>query len=955
MKNKLPNIPHFSSPAGKVRARGLFRPLLLCVVTVLLVVLATCLNYKEDISDFLPLGTEDREAMNVYQDVSGAGRLFVIFHNPGDADTTVAAIDRFCTEVERRDTGNWTASMTAQVDMEKVMEVQQFVYSNIPYFLTAADYRRIDSLLAQPDYVATRLQQDREALMFPSSGMVTENLGRDPLALFTPVMERLRSRGSNANFEQYDGYIFTPDMKRAVVTLTSPFGNAETEHNAQLVALLDSAITAMETAYPTVRATVAGGPAVAVGNAQQIRHDSVIAITLSVVLIMLLLVKAFRSARNIFLILFTTAWGWLFALGGMALFHSSVSVIVIGISSIIIGIAVNYPLHLVAHLSHEPDVRRALRDITAPLLIGNITTVGAFLALVPLQSVALSDLGLFASLLLIGTIVFVLVFLPYYVKPVAAERRKEGGLLTRIANVRLENKRWIVVPAAVLTVLFAWQSLYTEFDSDLSHINYMTDNQREEMDYFQRMMAADTAQTAQTVFVVSSGESLERAIANAESRQKELNAVAAHHESATTFLASHVEQQRRLSMWHDFVIRHADLLRHDLPAKALACGFSAEAFSDFYDIIGGNYSVQSLGHFAPLIKDILASSVAFDNASEGQRPTCYVVDRLYVSPDSVESVLQNVNGAHTWQSINSKMASSLSDDFNYIGLACSAIVFLFLLFSFGRIELAVIAFLPMAVSWLWILGIMTLLGVKFNIVNVILATFIFGQGDDYTIFMTEGCQYEYAYRRPLLASYKNSIVLSALIMFIGIGTLIVARHPALHSLAEVTIIGMSSVVFMAWLIPPLVFNWLTRRSDGTPRLRPLTAIAMLRCLCGKRYTDTLPEERNSRTLAPIVYGLYMYKGLTIQRAVKANMKRNANYAATVDRDYSDREELTIDNCGYGEEVVMMLLAHPHLRITAIESDPEKTEILRGVVEGLEEAGMMRNLKINNASACEAKL
>ena len=94
---------------------------------------------------------------------------------------------------------------------------------------------------------------------------------------------------------------------------------------------------------------------------------------------------------------------------------------------------------------------------------------------------------------------------------------------------------------------------------------------------------------------------------------------------------------------------------------------------------------------------------------------------------------------------------------------------------------------------------------EFNIVNIILATFIFGQGDDYTIFMTEGSMYEYAYRRRMLASYKHSIIISALIMFIGIGTLIVARHPALHSLAEVTIAGMFSVVLMAYIFPPLIF------------------------------------------------------------------------------------------------------------------------------------------------------
>ena len=115
----------------------------------------------------------------------------------------------------------------------------------------------------------------------------------------------------------------------------------------------------------------------------------------------------------------------------------------------------------------------------------------------------------------------------------------------------------------------------------------------------------------------------------------------------------------------------------------------------------------------------------------------------------------------------------------------------------------------MTISWIWILGIMALLGIQFNLVNVILATFIFGQGDDYTIFVTEGCLYEQKHGRKMLAAHKRSIALSALIMFIGIGSLIFAKHPALHSLAEITIVGMLSVVLMAYVIPPLLFRTLS--------------------------------------------------------------------------------------------------------------------------------------------------
>ena len=124
----------------------------------------------------------------------------------------------------------------------------------------------------------------------------------------------------------------------------------------------------------------------------------------------------------------------------------------------------------------------------------------------------------------------------------------------------------------------------------------------------------------------------------------------------------------------------------------------------------------------------------------------------------------------------------------------------------------------MAFGWLWILGIMNLCGISFNIVNIILATFIFGQGDDYTIFITEGLIKDYRSGGKILISYQKSIILSALIMFVGIGSLIFAKHPALFSLAEVTIVGMACVVFMAWVVPPFLINRPSPKDPPQPSL-----------------------------------------------------------------------------------------------------------------------------------------
>lgn len=796
-----------------LREHAIIRWASLLVITMALLASIMRLSYKEDIQDFLPFGETDRERMAVYQDISGMNRLFVVFESMGNAEETTEAIDCFVSSVEESDTANWCQDLQATFDLESLSETMDFVYANAPLFLSEDDFRRMDSLLALPNFMDEKLEDDLNALMLPTGSLISENISRDPLGFFTPLMEELQQTQSQMHFEIYDGYIFTPDMTKAIVMLSSPFGSSETKKNTQLITLLDKSIKKMQTDFPKIKARVIGGPQVAVGNAKQIMRDSILAVSLAAILILALLLYAFRRFRDIVLIALSVLWGWLFALGGMALVHDSVSMIVIGISSIIIGIAVNYPLHLISHAGHQPDIRQALREITTPLLVGNITTVGAFLALMPLKSIALRDLGLFASFLLVGTILFVLVFLPHFLRTTNKEQQAtdKGDLLGHLASVQVDRKRWLVVLVAVLTLIFGYFSLSVKFDSDVSNINYMTAEQKEDMAYFQKFFDGNGSEENVALYLLSSATDFNGALAFSESKQAVIDSLTeagliANHQGVNRFLPSLKEQEIRINRWNEWLESHPDLLSI-LNEKAAKHGFSAEAFSDFADIIQSRQTTKSFDDFLPLTSKAFAGNVS----RAGKKGNATIVETLSVKKKDIEQVRKVLPEAFDIASLHSSVADALSSDFNYVGWACSLIVFVFLWLSFRRIELAIISFIPMAISWIWILGIMSLLGIKFNIVNIILATFIFGQGDDYTIFMTEGCISEYIHKKPILAPYKRSIILSALIMFIGIGTLIFAKHPALHSLAEVTIIGMFSVVLMAYLIPPLLFRWMMKR------------------------------------------------------------------------------------------------------------------------------------------------
>ena len=878
---------------------------------VLFVTLILNLNYSEDINDFLPLGTSEQEALAVYQSISGAERMYMLFSNPDDEDKTIDAIDYFINSVHDRDSLGWCDDLTAQYDMTTMQEVSDFIYSNIPYFLTKEDYKRMDSLLSQPAYLEAQLSRDKEMLMFPSGGLMTSSITKDPLGLFSPVLEHLQNSNPQIGFEMYDGYIFTPDMSRAVAMMSSPFGNSETEYNSQMLQILHDAADEMKEEYPEVGVTIVGGPEIAVGNAARIKKDSIIAILLSVILITLLVTYSIGSIRNILLIFLSIGWGWLFALAGMSLFSSQVSIIVIGISSVILGIAVNYPLHMIVHLSHTPNVRATLKELLLPLVIGNVTTVGAFMTLIPLQSVALKDLGLFASLLLIGTIFFVIFYLPHMLKVKVVEH-KNNKLLEKIASLSPENSKLFITVLTIATVVLSVFSFKTEFDSNIANINYMTEDQREGMNYFQNLLSKESTNTTSELYVLSSAESFDEALSKNSGVEETIDSlvhsgIIKSYSGVRRFLVSKKEQEDRIQMWKDFVLNHHATLTADFSAAASRAGFSDRAFKQFSELVDCSEELtpKEIEFFEPLTSLILSQNIA----QIDQTGKSYIVNKLIVESSDIDSVKSYFYDSFDVVGMNSALSKNLSDNFNYIGWACSLIVFFFLWFSFGRIELAIIAFIPMAISWVWILGIMAIVGIKFNIVNVILATFIFGQGDDYTIFMTEGCQHEYTFRKPILSSYKNSILQSALIMLVGIGTLIISKHPAMRSLAEVTIVGMISVVLMSYTFPPLLFKWLTMK-DGKYRSYPITFISLL---------FGIPKDS-----VKLVKGRYLYKGISITNTVKRNLKTNTK--SIVELDLKGKTEYLYTDNGYGESAILLAHLNPGVKIIAHVPDDYRREI-----------------------------
>ena len=158
------------------------------------------------------------------------------------------------------------------------------------------------------------------------------------------------------------------------------------------------------------------------------------------------------------------------------------------------------------------------------------------------------------------------------------------------------------------------------------------------------------------------------------------------------------------------------------------------------------------------------------------------------------------------QAINETLLGNLKNDFNRLIMYSFAVVVILLLLFYRNLKLTLVTIIPIMLTWCITIGIMGLFHIEFNIFNVIISTFIFGLGIDYSIFITNGLLQQQKTGIIALPMYKTSVILSVITTIFGVGVLVFAKHPALYSISIVTIIGITSALVVAFTIQPILFN-----------------------------------------------------------------------------------------------------------------------------------------------------
>ncbi|MCH2021698.1 MAG: 1-acyl-sn-glycerol-3-phosphate acyltransferase [Saprospiraceae bacterium] len=810
----------------------------LFVLSVLLII--NKITLVEDVSKILPLDQSVRKINSAYQNSKFSDNL--IFHlSPSDTikscapEALINFADNLVQGLEKIDS---TKIKDVQYTLSDgvVTDLYDLFYTNIPLFLKEKDYISLSHKLDSSG-VQNSLKSVYKTLLSPVGLVMKKNVLKDPLGFTAIPLAALKDFQIDGNYTLYNNRIMTKDKQHLLFFVTPKSDAGATGENALLLNEIDKIIAIeKEKTNNIFNAEYFGNIAVSVANAEQIKTDINYTVGAALIALIFFIALFFKRILTPLLIFIPVILGASIGLASLVFIKDGISAISLGVGAILLGITVDFSLHVFTHFRAEGDVKKTVRDIAAPTIMSGLTTSSAFLCLLFMTSEAMRDLGLFAAIAVFSSAFFALVILPHLLPSLKNNGLTfKSTLLDKIAIYSFHKNKFLKFFVLAATIIFFFFYNKVDFEDDMNKINFMTEKLKT-TDYNLKSMGGEALKST---YIVSSSDNLQSAMENNEIASEKLqqlkeDGVIQNYTSVSTFLLSQKSQQEKINNWKQFwTAERKNYIREALIKQGAQLKFKDHTFLEFYALLEKEFKPIHIDSLK-LLQDLVLKD--YINIKNEQFSFITVVKMDDDKKSLVYPLFQNEEAIAIFdkQFIADRFANSLKVDFSRLANWSFLVVFFILLVFFGRIELAFLTMLPILLSWEWTLGLMAILGLKFNIVNIIICTFIFGLGIDYSIFITKGLLHEYKYGEHILPAYKTSILLSALTTTCGMGVMIFAKHPALFSIASLSIIGICSILIITFTLQPIVFGALIVNRKHK-RLPPYTMLNIISTIIAYTY------------------------------------------------------------------------------------------------------------------------
>lgn len=664
--------------------------------------------------------------------------------------------------------------------------------------------RRLGLLASSAEAARARLSEEGlenaaarlvDELAGPMSPLVGRVAPEDPFLVLPDFFARLQRSGAS-DLGVRDGRFLTEDGA-AVLFLGTKRSAFDADAQAPFLDALRrrfEAVNAREGG--ALRLEQSGLARFATRAAAAIRGDIERVGSLSLLIVGAMLVLVFRSLRLVALASIPVGAGVLAGSAAVLLFFGRIHGITVAFGASLIGVSVDYVIHVYCHraiVPEESDGRGSFGAIGRTLFTGATTTITGFMSLAPstlsgLREVAcFSVTGMLAAFL--ATRYIVPPLMPATFAEVAVRARIVAALGAIMGALRARRRMLFVFPLAALVFIAAvlpgarWNDDFASFgrlDPEIA-----AEDAR---------VRARVAHVEMMRFVVTTGRDEDEALhaserAHAALLEAEAAGELAAHRSVSLLLPS-ARTQRAVAN-----VVYGDRGLRDRMARVFgAHGFTPLAFEPFFRTVAAprpaplSYTDLARSKLAPLVRSFripLDDGVGFVTLLEGVRRPGAIAARLRSLPRTI----------FLRQADLFSDAQRLYQERTLMQLGFGVLAVLLVLYAHyrsARSTLAVLA--PSLLSVGVTVCVLTLTGRGIDLVTLTALLFVVSMGDDYGVFLVDALDADDD--RGMQAALLG-VLLACVSTLVGFGLLAFSEHPVLSALGITAASGIASSLVLS--------------------------------------------------------------------------------------------------------------------------------------------------------------
>ncbi|MGD0625830.1 MAG: efflux RND transporter permease subunit, partial [Thermodesulfobacteriota bacterium] len=720
---------------------------------------------------------------------------------------------------------------------------QQFVRKALLY-LTEDDLGEMETKLTDVG-IGKQVQDLKLRLQSPMGSFATEWIARDPLDLWSLFRKHFPSSSLGLGVDS-QGYLLSGDRKMMLL-ITKPRGSAlDIRYDEMLLEKIQMAVAGAKEAfmkerggaaaesYQDLQIGITGGYMNALEDSRMIKKELIVNFSVSLIGVLALFFFGFRRKRAIFYALFPLLVSPLLTLGLFSPFLGRLSESTGAFSAIILGLSIDFIILLYSRYLEERNAGLGVQEALAKSLsftgpgvfTSAVTTTAAYYALLLSDFRGVRELGL-----LTGTGILLSLGCAFFLFPalVAWWEKREGrekGFrpvssfgVERLGLLALKYPSLTVLLCAAMTLGMMGWAFQVKLNNDPRRLRPASQPSL----VLEARVQEKMGEGQETIVVLTGSNRPEEALeVQGRLRSKFEQALAgglpiSRYENLAAFIPPPSQQKRNLEWIEE---RASSILNPIRVEKKLIRalqeeGFWVEAFQPGLNMLREMLTnremltweqlqgtpLQALGErFLQKDKD------AFVAAS-----FLHVEGSFWVDPrgkallESLKATAPNIQVTGS-KLVQRELESLMRGESWKLLLIALLAVCALIYFDFRSWRLTLFSLLPVALALIWTLGLMGILGMDLNFMNLVVFTMVVGVGVDYGVhILHRHSEKGLARLETGLVQVSKGVVLAALTTLVGFGSLILSGYPGLQSMGTVALMGVGfSALIALTLVPALL-------------------------------------------------------------------------------------------------------------------------------------------------------